>query len=137
MKKILLFLGMYLMTSGINAQPYKIGDKLNGGIIFYIDAKGLHGLIADTKDLGEMNWNDAVSACKSKGSGWYLPNKIELNKLYLQKKIVGEFVYELYWSSTFDNNNTWAAYSSYFSSGSEQHNASKETMAYVRAVRAF
>jgi len=34
----------------------KVGQKLHGGIIFYIDKSGKHGLMAAIKDLGSYEW---------------------------------------------------------------------------------
>ena len=35
--------------------PYSIGETYGGGVIFYIDASGLHGLIRTPSDLGSTN----------------------------------------------------------------------------------
>lgn len=35
--------------------PYSIGESYGGGIIFYIDASGIHGLIRTSSDLGSTN----------------------------------------------------------------------------------
>jgi len=53
-----------------------------------------------TKDLGEMNWDDAMKACASLGDGWRLPTKDELNILYQNKDKIGGFDNNYYWSST-------------------------------------
>lgn len=36
--------------------PLQIGDTIAGGIIFYLDASGEHGLVAAPTDLGETLW---------------------------------------------------------------------------------
>jgi len=41
------------------AVTFTIGDHYGGGIIFYIDTTGLHGMIADEADLGAIRWNSA------------------------------------------------------------------------------
>ena len=46
-----------------------------------------------------MNWEDAKKACESLGNGWRLPTKNELNTLYQNKEIIGQFKGQ-YWSST-------------------------------------
>jgi len=40
----------------------KIGDIYEGGIVFYLDGTGKHGLVAATKDQGEFVWstNDCI-----------------------------------------------------------------------------
>ena|SRR5215468_4193005 len=37
-------------------RTHRIGQHFAGGIIFYLDSTGQHGLIADTADLGELPW---------------------------------------------------------------------------------
>lgn len=39
-----------------NTASHYIGEHFGGGIVFYIDSTGEHGLIADTADLGEFSW---------------------------------------------------------------------------------
>jgi len=66
---------------------------------------------------------------------WYLPSKIELNLLYLQKTVVGGFANSSpYWSSTEDTN--YHAGNLLFDTGTST-NGSKLNPNYVRAVRAF
>ena len=36
---------------------YSIGDTAFGGLIFYLDGTGCHGLVADTADLGILKWD--------------------------------------------------------------------------------
>jgi len=59
-----------------------IGQDYGGGIIFYIDSTGKHGLIAAKKDLGELTWcekwiyiNTGARSVKI-GSGARLTRKI-------------------------------------------------------------
>jgi len=65
---------------------------------------------------------------------WYLPSKDELNKLYLQKTLIGGFTTSNYWSSSeISSTNSW--YQS-FSNGT-QASTIKDDAKYVRAIRAF
>ena len=154
---------------------FHIGDRYGGGIIFYIDGTGQHGLIAATKDTGDrtgrMRWGSAAfilsgatgtaigtgSANTQKiikvegqqlvyaarlcanyrGGGfadWFLPSKDELYQLYLQKNVVGGFVYGAYWSSSeFDHALAWGKY---FYNDIAQY-SHKDRFNGVRAVRAF
>lgn len=65
---------------------------------------------------------------------WYLPSKDELNKLYLNRVLVGGFIIGSYWSSSeYDLTTAW---SQDFLFGSQGY-YSKSYAAYVRAVRAF
>ncbi len=46
-------------SQGDNLKPHYIGEKFGGGIIFYIDGTGQHGLISADKDQsGKMFWYD-------------------------------------------------------------------------------
>jgi hypothetical protein len=67
-------------------------------------------------------------------SDWYLPSQDELNKLYLNKAVVGGFA-GAYWSSTDEAKGDNARYQD-FTSGFEGE-AFKDKTFRVRAVRAF
>lgn len=94
--------------------------------------KSVNGLeISD--NLGYMTWNEAVETCKKLGPGWRLPTKNELNMLYKNRKEIGGFAYNYYWSSTeVDNLDAWFQD---FDDGVQYFNY-KFTTFYVRAVRA-
>jgi hypothetical protein len=93
------------------------------------------GLEVMTKDLGEMNWYNAIKACDTLGDGWRLPSKDELLKIYKFKEKIGIFEKSLYWSSTpfGDGYPKFAWYVSFTSGGVESSN--KDYAWYVRAVR--
>ena len=65
---------------------------------------------------------------------WFLPSKVELNLLYLQKDVVGSFGSFYYWSSSEDNIN--AAWVHLFDDGFQAVVIKNGTLG-VRAVRAF
>ncbi|MHC1776303.1 MAG: hypothetical protein AB9834_12930 [Lentimicrobium sp.] len=67
-------------------------------------------------------------------SDWYLPSLDELNKLYINKAVIGGFANEWYWSSS--EGDDYFAFFQAFSSGSQQATL-KEYYGGVRAVRAF
>ena len=47
-------------TDGVSPPVHAIGDQYQGGIIFWVDADGQHGLIAAKADLGAgVSWSDA------------------------------------------------------------------------------
>jgi len=46
--------------STVKALTFTIGQHYGGGIIFYIDTTGQHGLIADTADLQPSGWMNTV-----------------------------------------------------------------------------
>ena len=126
-----------------------IGDEYGGGIVFSVDETGKHGLIAAKEDLsghssgneeGRFTWSDAKAACNdfvsNSYSDWFLPNKEQLNQLYLQKRVVGGFAdySTYYWSSSESSaTNAWLQV---FSNG-YQSTSNKGYVSRVRAVRAF
>ncbi len=67
-------------------------------------------------------------------SDWYLPSKDELNKLYINKILIGGFVNEAYWSSS-ENSITTACYQGFIHG--DQNVASKSVTCRVRAIRSF
>jgi hypothetical protein len=48
----------------------------------------------------EVTWYDAKKECKELGKGWRLPTKYELDKMYDNKDLIGNFINTNYWSST-------------------------------------
>jgi len=67
-------------------------------------------------------------------TGWYLPSKDELNKLYINKSLIGGFTAGYYWSSS--EVDSVLAWSQNFNLGG-QNSLNKNNSTYVRAVRAF
>jgi hypothetical protein len=66
---------------------------------------------------------------------WYLPSRDELNKLYLNRVVVGGFASSVYWSSSeFKNSNAWHQF---FSDGFQNSNHINSIKLRVRAIRAF
>jgi hypothetical protein len=66
---------------------------------------------------------------------WYLPGKDELNKIYLNKYIIGGFANTFYWSSSEINDS--CAWSQNFTDGTQVSDSLKTTQNYVRAIRSF
>lgn len=63
-------------------------------------------------DMGSLAWTTAVSACEALTyagyDDWYLPNKSELNAMYINKSEIGGFSSTCYWSSTeYDSVRAW------------------------------
>lgn len=58
-----------------NVKTYKIGDFAQGGIVFWVDETGQHGLVADKKDLyseNEIQWyNGNYTDTEANGDGVY------------------------------------------------------------------
>ncbi len=97
---------------------------------------------------GAANTTAIISTCSQEGTAaricdelvlngyddWYLPSKEELNKLYLNKNLVGGFSTESYWCSS--ESSDIRAYKQAFTSGSFSVYL-KTFKYYIRAVRSF
>jgi len=125
-----------------------IGEEYGGGIVFFVDEAG-HALVAAKKDVGchssgceegRFEWADAVAVCRDFVSNgyrdWFLPNKDQLNQLYLKKDVVGCFAdYSTgYWSSSESTaTNAWLQL---FMSGFQSH-GHKKYLNRIRAIRVY
>lgn len=80
----------------------------------------------------------AAKLCSNLNQGgyddWYLPSKDELNKLFLQKNVIGGFKEFCYWSST--ETGKYNACSQIFDNGFQTAN-DKSTTFNVRPIRSF
>ncbi len=80
----------------------------------------------------------AADVCANLVSGgyddWYLPSRDELNKLYLNRAIIGNFTTNIYWSSSENTANN--AYGQNFNDGTIS-TLNKNNNNYVRAIRSF
>jgi hypothetical protein len=123
-----------------------LGDVYEGGIIYYLDNTGEHGLLVSPDNITEgSNWETAIAACNSyvleENSDWRMPDIDELEDLYAQKDIVGGFADIAYWSSSVEGSNTTLAYGVYFGGGQYAGQTfvydKTGTYQYSRAIRAF
>jgi hypothetical protein len=62
----------------------------------------------------QMDWHTAVNSTLALGVGWRLPTKKELNLIYKNKEIIGEFTRLDYWSSTEGDNLELAWFQNFF-----------------------
>jgi hypothetical protein len=123
------------LVFGFSAKAqYKVGDKLDSGIVYWVDKTGQHGLICATADCGKMPWPDAVKACAALGTGWHLPTKDELDKLYKKEAKIGGLSGAHYWSNE-EYSHGSACYED-FESGIQAANDQKSKHS-VRAVKVF
>ncbi len=105
---------------------------------------------ADGLDLGTgyQNTLDIVTGCGNASiaakicndlelngyNDWYLPSKEELNKLYLNKELIGDFFPSYYWCSS--ETTSLKAWMQEFIAGTQaQYN--KNSGKYIRAIRTF
>ncbi len=143
---LLVSLSMATVSAVASSATLKIGDSYGGGIVLYVDATGQHGLIVAKTDViahssgkvaGFYSWYGAKVAANAFVEGysdWFLPNKEQLNQLYLNKQVIGGTVDTYYWSSSeSDTNNAWGQD---FTNG-EQLEGRKSNGSHVRAVRIF
>ncbi len=135
-----LFTSLSMVTVSAVSSAVSIGQRYQGGIVFYVDESRQHGLVAATRDLpGEYDWQGAKDAGERFVDGgfsdWYLPGKWELNELYKHKSAVGGFSGYTYWSST--EYSALGAWLQYFSNGLQIYDGNKDSRLCVRAVRAF
>ena len=136
---MLLFSSLSMVMVSAVSFAVSIGQRYQGGIVFYVDESRQHGLVAATRDLpGEYDWQGAKDAGERFVDGgfsdWYLPGKWELNELYKHKSVVGGFADNVYWSST--EYGAGAAWHQYFADGGQVWYG-KAVFVRVRAVRAF
>ena len=127
---------------------YAVGDHALGGIVFYVNADGTHGLVCTAQDQSaEINWYDAHNNLKNPANhdtegkkyfDWRLPSKYELELLYMQKETIGNFENAYYWSSTenYETGGSLRAWMKHFRDG-ELVAALKTDGDYVRAIRTF
>lgn len=123
-----------------------LGDVYEGGIIYYLDVSGEHGLLVSPVDVTQAtNWQTAVDNCNSYSlmgnSNWRLPDLDELEFLYERKQFAGTFAPIAYWSSSVEGSNPNLAYGVYFGGGT---NAGKsfvynktDGFQHSRAIRDF
>ena len=128
--------------TGYTVKPRGVTSQFkHGGLVVYEEWAGRHGLVAAITDLGiEMDWNAAKTACDelilNGYSDWRLPTKDELNRLYVNLKMVGvgNLANRYYWSSS--EGDGYGAWYQNFYVGSQDVDGKSETY-YVRAIRAF
>jgi serine/threonine-protein kinase len=123
----------------VTSTKLKIGQKYQGGIIFYLDNSGKHGKVCTEKDLGRLDWDSAMEVCQNLNldgySNWYLPtlNDLEL-LLYKHSNVMPRRIFG-YWSST--EYSPSRAYSCMFYDSYTVKDYDKSNACPVLGVRAF
>jgi hypothetical protein len=134
-----------MVQHGIIAAP----NDLNGTPSWGCDGTIISGADGTAIGTGNQNTIDIVNGCSTAGiaaklcneltldgySDWYLPSKDELNKLYINKVLIGGFSSLFYWSSSEASAST--AWGQNFSYGGQYGDLGKYGPAYVRPVRSF
>ena len=127
------FIAWAKITSNLSAV-----NPITGAIGFKLGT-GLYNTNKIVASLGAPTASYAAGLARTYTGGgysdWYLPSKDELNKLYLNRKAIGGFADEYYWSSTESGRDDATAQN--LTNGSQFVNPRKNYKYYVRAVRAF
>lgn len=86
------------------------------------------------KDLGKLNWFDAIQQCKTIGDGWIMPDRNQLQIIYKEfyKNGLGDLVNGFYWTG--EQYTTQYAWSQNFDTG-VQHSYTKFHKNNVRPIR--
>ena len=120
--------------AGSNSTTLSEGDGINAG-------KANTSIIISSQGIGDGNTYAArisneysVTVNGVTYGDWYLPSKHELELLYIQRVVVGNFGTTTYWSSTENNNTT--AHKQAFGTGN-QFAGQKSSNSAVRSIRAF
>jgi hypothetical protein len=130
--------------TGYSVKPLGVKSQFKHGGYVVQESNG-HGLVAAVCDIGQMNWNDAITACQelvmNGYSDWVLPNKDQLELIFknLHQKGIGGFSSEDYWSSS-EYNADYAWYFHFLDGSSDNGSGvyyGKHSTRQVRAVRAF
>ena len=134
--------GLIAMTSDTNV----------GGVQWGCYGTEMSGADATAIGSGNQNTIDIMAGCSTAGiaarlcgdlssggySDWYLPSKLELGKLYVSRTQVGNYVNDVYWSSSEgDTLRQWLAWRLMFSDGNYYSNDKYFTTGNVRCIRSF
>ena len=85
----------------------KIGQHYGGGIIFYIDSTGQHGLIADTIDLPKSTWWNQVHTATGATSRAIGSGKKNTKKIISVYGDSGRYAARLCWKYTENGYSDW------------------------------
>jgi uncharacterized protein (TIGR02145 family) len=89
-------------------------------------------------DIGELSFNDAKLECEKIGGGWRVPTKDELNQLYENKEIIGQFTDGFYWSSTKDESSISFGWGQRFEDGFQNIcSTTSKFRNFIRPVRSL
>jgi len=129
---------------GLIASPVDLGGGTEWGCVG-TNLPGAEGIVLGT---GNQNSLDIINGCGTAGiaariccdlvlggyNDWYLPSKDELNKIYINRSVIGGFSLTYYWSSS-ENDGSFA-WRQYFDTGL-QGIFSKLSTYRIRPVRTF
>ena len=81
------FDGIQWLFLGGESNKIKVGDYYMGGIVFYVEPSGLHGLVISLKDQGSLAWGSRGNLRGALSAGLYggLNNTLQAKNLSMQK----------------------------------------------------
>jgi len=129
-------------TTDLNSSPIRWynGEYTLTGAIGTVVGTGKANTRKIIKSQGTSGSYAALECSKYKAGGytdWYLPSKDELNLLYQQRKVVGGFINDFYWSSSeYLTRYAYFSWRQSFADGLQNYELKYITYR-VRAVRAF
>ena len=97
MKHFHILLLFIFTPIAIFSQTYKVGDYAQGGIVFWVDETGEHGLVCARHDQTFLeNWETGKARCESyfgiangqMVKGWRLPTKEEIAIMRQQRDLI-------------------------------------------------
>lgn len=129
MKVLFVFvLAGFLISCGNSDKESRMTDSENKIIIGSLEVM--------KEDLGVMEWEQAEQACDNLGNGWRLPSLEELETIFNNRKEIGGFEEDHYWSSSESTDVTISNAMMIISFGiGDQFYNGKQTPNHVRAVR--
>jgi hypothetical protein len=143
---LLAGLSMFTVSTLSSAATPQIGDSYGGGVVFYVDGTGQHGLIAAKTDVtvnipgkekAFFTWYSAKVAANAfvEGYGdWFLPNKEQLQQIYSHRFALVGIEGTYYWSSS--ESDATKAWAQDFTTGG-QLDGNKTNTGRARPVRHF
>lgn len=105
--------GLIATKNDFSALPWRADDDLITGSVATPLGSGADNTerIVNVYGFKPLGPRYAASYCLYLGEGdyedWFLPSKDELNKLYLNRLAIGQFVASYYWSSSEVSNTAW------------------------------
>jgi hypothetical protein len=121
---------------------------ISAGVFWGCNGTNISGAMGIDIGTGNQNTIDIMAGCATAGiparlcgdlvqggySDWYLPSRVELTKLYLNRVAIGGFASDFYWSSTEVDAFNAITYAFNFAT---YFQASKDNACRVRAIRSF
>jgi hypothetical protein len=135
----------YTSAENLQPLPYKIGDLIGGGIVFWVNDDGSEGRVVALEDQdNESNWSEAKELCENLElngfSDWYAPSVSDLKfmEIHLDSAGLGDFNQEKpYWSSEVINKtHAWTFKFKDHGSSVAHHMVNLYNVRAVRAIKA-